>query len=166
MPYNRIGITDNDVRQFCDGLQRAVSQKVFLRSLRRGLGILARDTNARYRRLHPGHKSQKVVYKRLKGGRWKKSRQSIATVATKRRENLVMVHIMSDYRAKWLEKGTAERHTKGYVKVLGVRRGKGRRTGRIRPEWFFKMSQIATAKKVENRITTEIKKEIKKQVKK
>lgn len=160
MSAERFSIDDKEVQRFCRNMQRAAIRKQFLRSVSRGMGLLARDTNARYKRLHPTSKTKRTVYKRLSGGRWKKQRRQIATVATKRRENLVMVHIMGDYRAKWLEKGTRERHTKGYRTAYSTRRGRGRRTGRVRPEWFFKMAQVATARQVEQRIARELDKQI------
>lgn len=165
MSHSRINIDDRELERFCSGLQQAATRKVFLRSVRKGMNLLARDTATRFKRLHPGYK-QKERYRRLKDGRWKKEKGKIATVATRKRENVVMVHIMGDYRAKWFEKGTRARFTRSHRIIGGVRRGKGHRSGRIRPEWFFKMAQVATARQVENKISSEIKKEITKQVKK
>lgn len=61
----------------------------------------------------------------------------------------VIVSIMGDYRVKFFEKGTKERYTKSSkIHRTGVylvkRHGKGRYTGRIQAEYFFRQARNNT----------------------
>ena len=64
--------------------------------------------------------------------------------------NEAKVYLLSDYKLWWFEMGTKERHTRGH-KITGeeyvgkrkylTRSGKGHRTGRIKPLYFFKAAR-------------------------
>lgn len=66
------------------------------------------------------------------------------------------VHIMGDFRLKFFELGTQERHTKSAKSLAGYRRGKGRRTGRIKPLYFFKRAKNTTEPIIFNNINRRI----------
>ena len=82
------------------------------------------------------------------------------------------VHIMGDYMMKWFEMGTKERKTKGW-KIIGQykrrkdgkrrynwRIGKGRRTGRIKPEHLFDRAQKSTESAIYQSMKEGLKQEI------
>lgn len=63
---------------------------------------------------------------------------------------------MGDFRLKFFELGTQERHTKSAKSSAGYRRGKGRRTGRIKPLYFFKRAKNTTEPIIFNNINRRI----------
>lgn len=138
-------------------------------ALRKSANILARQTTKNFQSKINISSKRKVKVKRKKGGeaeRWKR----IATVKVNAKRLYAVVHIMSDFRAKFFEMGTRIRHTKG-IKVTGSyykgkrkylnRKGKGRNTGRIKAGWFFKKAQAETERKVFSVIDENISKAIK-----
>lgn len=90
----------------------------------------------------------------------------------------VKIHILGDFRLKFFEKGTKERHTKNRHILRGVytweksgrkhslREGKGRRTGSIAARWFFKTAQALTEHKIFSEMKERVAKAIERVAKK
>ena len=134
-------------------------------AIRKGLNILARKTTQNFKAKRHGFTERRIKWTTRKG----KEREKILRVATvkadRKDKNVQMVHIMSDFRVKFFEMGTRERRTKGR-KIVGkiyigrrkwlARTGKGRDTGRIKPEWNFRKAQWQTEGKVNGTINKEM----------
>lgn len=166
-----IQVNDRDVQVFLSGVGSGKARNLFLSSVRKGLSVLARQTTANFKaNRRKGWKQRRVKVWNRKGEE-KEKILHVAKTTTNRKEETVKVHIMSDYRVKWLEMGTKERRTKGR-KIVGsyykgkrkylIRQGKGRRTGKVQPEWFFLKAQRQTKDQVEQKINQEMTKAIRK----
>lgn len=158
-------VDDLDLRKVLDRLGEQKTSRMILSSMRKGLNIIAKETTLRFKTNRRGFAGKKVV-KRSRGGKEKEVQLKVAKVVISNKEQTAKVHIMEDYRVKWFESGTKERKTKGRKiyrgywkgkKKLLQRLGKGHRTGRIKPEWFFKKSIRAKEAEAEQKINQEIK---------
>lgn len=159
-----VTVEDSGVRSLLVQLSDKKTSRKLLGAVRRGLNIIAKDTTESFKRLRGGFAERRVTV-RKRGGKTREKIQRVARVVVRPKEDLAKVHIMDDYRVKWFEMGTQDRFTKGR-KVTGSyrlkaggrkylkREGRGRRVGRIRPEWFFKKSIRRTSSAVEKKIAS------------
>lgn len=149
-----------DSRQFdtmVKNLTGPEMKKAILGTLRSGANILKKETEKQFHE-RVNLDGLKVKYTNKKGRevtKWKR----LATVKVDRKELSAKVHIMSDFRTKFFEMGTAERMTKGH-KVTGYyrlrpggrlyrkRSGKGGDRGRIGAGWHFRKAQRLTERKI------------------
>lgn len=160
-------VDDSGVRELLVRLSDKKTSRKLLGAVRRGLNIIAKETTESFKRLRGGFAERRVTVRR-RNGRTREKIRRVARVVVRPKEDLAKVHIMDDYRVKWFEMGTQDRFTKGR-KVTGSyrlkaggrkylkRAGRGRRVGRIRPEWFFKKSirrtESAVQKKIDSGVT-------------
>lgn len=160
-------LDDKEVIAMLDRLNGPEVKKAAIEALRKGGNVLKKQTDANFKATGIRMKTRNKVTIKKKDGKKKTKIRRIATVKVIKKDLMVKVHIMSDYRVKWFEKGTTERHTKGYSyrnnsnkvrKKVGRwgfvynRKGKGRRTGRIGAKWFFRDAQSQTESKIFNDI--------------
>lgn len=164
-------VEDSGVRSLFVQLSDKKTSRKLLGSFRRGLQLIAKETTDSFKRLRGGFTERRVSVRKRGGGTREKIRR-VARVVVRPKEFLAKVHIMDDYRVKWFEMGTRDRFTKGR-KVTGTyrlkgggrrylkRAGKGRRVGKIRPEWFFKKSirrtQSSVSRKIDSGVTEVLK---------
>lgn len=142
-------------------------RKAELSTLRKSANILARETTKRFKE-NINIDNRRVSTINKKGKTVTKIRR-IATVKVHRREMAAKVNILSDFRLKFFEMGTKERHTKGR-KIVGehikkgrkylLRKGKGRRTGRIKAGWYFRSAQQDTERQIFDNMDNLLSKEI------
>lgn len=139
-------VDDYNVRHLLANIGSKKTSRRLLSCIRKGLQIIAKETSDSFKRNRRGFTEVKIR-KKTRAGKKKMVTQKIAKVVVRPKDNVAKVHIMSDYRVKWFEMGTKERETKGRKIVGGrffgkrkviMRSGKGHRTGKIKPEWFFK----------------------------
>lgn len=136
-----ISVNDSDVREIqgkFDELETKKQKKVIKSTLASSANILRKET-----RRQLGAKRGRPRKNLVQGVRMR----AIVTDKTKR----AVVHIMGDYRLKWLELGTAHRYNtykrrnKGGTKEPLKRK---RYTGDMKPTRFFMKAQAASQDKI------------------
>lgn len=124
--------------------------------------ILKKKTDENFQNTSVG--KNMAIYRKTtvtkKSGKKVNKIRRIATVKVLKKDMIVKVHILSDYRVKWFETGTKRRHTEGYMyrnkkfeyfkglRKYYKRKGRGRDTGSIKPEWFFRDAQRQTERPI------------------
>lgn len=163
-------INDRDVQAFLSGLRSKEAAKLFLSAVRKGMNILARQTTANFKANRRKGWKQRRVKRITKSGKEKGKILHVAKTVTNKKEDTVKVHIMEDFRVKWLEMGTKERWTHTHSSTVIDGRGNkqkkeyktinSRYVGKILPEWFFKKAHQQTKDQVVQKINLELKKSI------
>ena len=119
-------------------------KKVHRTALRSATGILVRETRKNFR---------KVVKKPNSRNRWNGRTFSSGIKSSINREATEgKVHILGDFRLKFLELGTVERR----------KRKTGAKTGRITARYFFKRARESKEKEISNSMNSIIEQSIKK----
>lgn len=144
---------DSEIVIFLEKLQGKKFNNACLSGMREGMKILAKKTTANFKSKRRGFRQRKVWNPRKR----KMKILKVATIVTNRKENTVKVHIMADYRVKWLETGTNERTVKHWFGGW-----KRHSAGSVKPEYFFKRAQEETESQVEEKATAEITRRINK----
>jgi hypothetical protein len=165
-----------EILDMLDRLSGPEMKKVELMALRSSANILKKKTDENFLKTGlniPMYKKETIT--RKKTGKQVTKIRRVATVRVKVKDLLSLVHIMSNYLIPWFEFGTNERHTQGYQyrteenkvkRKVGrwgffyQRKGKGRRTGRIKPHWFFKLANDQTEQQIFSNIKNELSKAI------
>lgn len=152
MPQGEVTFDARQVVKMLDRLNGVEMKNAAVSALRKGANILAKKTTSNFRSKIKINAKRTEIIKRGNGKNIKKIRR-IATVKVDKKKLAAKVHIMSDFRLKFFEMGTKERRTKGY-RITGAyykgrrkylrRKGKGRRTGRIKPGWYFRSAMNET----------------------
>lgn len=138
-----------------DRLTGPEMKKAMISTLRSSSNILKRETEAQFHS-RVNLNGYRVTYKK-KNGKERTKTKRLVTVIIDKKKMYAKVHILGDFRAKFFETGTRERHTKGH-KVTGdfrvgkrkylKRTGKGGRRGRIQPGYHFRTAQQLTQEKI------------------
>lgn len=166
---NGIEFESEDVKLMFARLTQKGRNKTFTTALRKAGQILQKETEKKYK-AETGLGNIKV--KVTKKGRERTKTKRIATV-TVTKDLEAKVHIMANYKTKWLEMGTRPRMTKGHKHIgyytlragggarqYKARSGKGGYRGRIGPKMLFRDAKIATEKLVFNSISKQVNEEI------
>lgn len=163
---------DREVMMMFKRLTGPELKKAELAALRSSANILKKRTDLNFKDTKIGLSIRRKEKITRKNGKKINRIRRIATVKVLKKESAAIVHIMSDYRVKWFEKGTKERRTKGYryriasnIYRKGNRRyykkeGAARRTGSIDPRWFFRDAQNQTERQIFDNLDKEISKAI------
>lgn len=129
-------------------------KKAMISTLRSSANILKKETEAQFHS-RVDLNGYKITYQ--KKGREKTKVKRLVTVVINKKDSSAKVHIMGDFRAKFFEKGTKERYTKGHKITdeywVGKRKylrrsGKGGRRGRISAGYYFRTAQQLTERKI------------------
>ena len=149
-----IRVDDKDFQEFLRAMGDKGMENLFRAQIKKAARIMQLDTVARFMRKYNYKGAWKQEIRR-KSGKTKIKTRQVAKVTSKKKggESLVKVHIMDDYRVKWLEMGTKKRHTKGHLNMgyyklrpdakrkFVLRVGKPGYRGFIKPGYFFKAAQ-------------------------
>lgn len=172
---NYMDIDDSSLENFLVSLSSKKTQGMFRTQLKASARIIQMKTVQKFMRKYNYHGAWKQEITRKSGKKKTKTRE-VAKVTSKNKSGLitVKVHIMEDYKVKWLEMGTKKRTTKGrigagYYRLKGnsnrkyfLRVGKPANRGEIIPGKFFESAISVTRNEVKNdwekRLTTVIKK--------
>lgn len=169
-PY--LKFDDKQIMMMLDNLSGPELKKAGLSALRAGGNILKKRTDENFKRTGIKMDLQRKEKITRKSGKEVTKIRRIATVKVIKKDMIVKVHIMSDFRVKFFEKGTKKRFTKGYryrnekhAYWKGKRKyyrkeGRGRYTGSIEPEWFFRDAQMQTERRIFDNIDKELSKAI------
>jgi hypothetical protein len=143
-------------------------KKAVFGALRKSANILKKATDKAFK---AGTKLDgETVHYRVGGEKAQKKIRGIAKTVIDRKNYLAKVHIMGDFRAKYFEKGTKVRYTKGRKitgqarrgkRIINVRTGKGRKTGNIKAQWIFKSTKQATERRIFDNMEKQLIKAIK-----
>lgn len=113
-----VDLDDHEVREFLEIIGRKDLEKIFRVQIKKSARILQNETISRFmaKYNYKGAWKQEI---RRKSGKTKIKTRKVAKVTSKKKggESLVKVHIMDDYRVKWLEMGTKKRYTKGHLNI-------------------------------------------------
>lgn len=170
-----IDIDDSELEDFLKALGTEKTQDLFRVQMKASARILQKKTiqNFMSKYNYRGAWKQEIT---RKSGKKKTKTRHVAKVTSKKKEGkvIVKVHIMEDYKIKWLEMGTDKRYTKGRLNVgyfrlradsnrkYFLRIGKPMNRGKIIPGKFFEDAISVTQNDVNNdlekRLTTVIKK--------
>lgn len=150
----------NDVKIEDKGLIESLSKiddedevkAMMLKALSKGASVLQSYTKALYKSYMPTADT-----KMIKG-----IKKKVDKAYTE-----VMVTLMGDYRNKWFEKGTQERHKKSnqidhYWGKKAVFKKNGSSTGRIKGKYFFRDSQNAKDKEIQDTMNKTLEDEMRK----
>ncbi|MDR1582069.1 MAG: hypothetical protein LBS55_02230 [Prevotellaceae bacterium] len=153
----QIEVDASQVEEMLSALSGNEKKKVSLSVLRKSASILKKETDRRF--TTETNLDGKTVNYSIDGRKVSKKISGIAKVAVDKKEYSAKIHIMSDFRAKFFEKGTKIRYTKGR-KVTGyhtlrrggrkykTRTGKGRTTGSMVGKWIFRAAKQATERRI------------------
>ena len=165
-------VDDRQVIMMFNRLTGPEAKKAELIALRNSGNILKKKTDENFKSTGINMELRRKEQITKKNGKTVNKIRRIATVKVIKKDMIVKVHIMSDFRVKFFEKGTKKRHTKGYryrneehVYRKGRRKyykkdGKGRNTGSIKPRWFFRDAQSQTERKIFDNMDKELSKAI------
>lgn len=127
--------------------------KVYRKALTEGAKILQKEAKNKLRQIY----GRAVTHKNWWNG--KTLQQGIKVSPQKNIEkDGVKVHIMSDFRLKFFESGTKERHTSGHNgatvrgKIPSYRQHKAHSTGHIKASNFFTLSKLHTESQIFGRM--------------
>ena len=140
-------IDDTSMVVFLNKLEDKKFNNACLSGIREGMKILAKKTTDNFKSKRRGFRQRKVWNPRKR----KMKILKVATIVVNRKVNTVKVHILADYRVKWMETGTDERTVKhwfGGWKIHSV--------GSVKPEYFFKRAQEEVHDQVIEKATAEI----------
>lgn len=164
-------VDSREVMAMFNKLEGLELKKAELLALRNSANILKRKTDDNFRKTGINLALRRKDTVTRKSGKQKTKIRRIATVKVVRKDMIAKVHILSDYRVKWFETGTNERHTQGYsyrteknkvrrrVGRWGFfyqRKGRGRSTGAIKPHWFFRLAQSQTERQIFDNMENEL----------
>lgn len=138
---------DSEVVIFLERLQGKKFNNACLFGIREGMKILAKKTTDNFKSKRRGFRQRKVWNPRKR----KMKILKVATIVVNRKVNTVKVHILADYRVKWLETGTDERTVKHWFGGW-----KSHSVGSVKPEYFFKRAQEEVNDQVNEKATAEI----------
>lgn len=169
---NHVKVNDQEVRTFLIKLNSRGLTKEALSAIRKGLNILAKQTTKNFKaNRRKKFKMQRKAYV-TKSGKLKTKILRVARVTTNKKENTVKVHIMDDYRVKWMEMGTDKRYTNVHTSYRIDGRGNKVRVryttssslyrGQVPEERFFRKAKIQTEAQVRKKIEEEMANAIKK----
>lgn len=114
-----------------------LKKKTFTTALRKAANILRKQTVTNLRQ---------IVKRTRSKNRWNgKTLESGIRIKIAKSAQAAKVHIMSDFRLKFFEMGTADRYV---TKVKGRKLKKQRYTGKIEPKRFFQKAKAATESQV------------------
>lgn len=168
---NKLGITvdDSELKSFVDSLSIRKTKELYRKAIKKAAFIVKDETVRLFSRRYKYKGAWKQAITRKSGKKAIKTREA-AKVTSKVNggDVTVKVHIMEDYRVKWLEKGTKSRYTKGH-RTLGrirvgstygrsyvISSGKPERRGRTDAGWFFKEAKQRKKKAVQYAIQKNI----------
>lgn len=177
----KVEIDDREIKEFLQKVGSRDALKKYRSGIKAAARILRNDTIRRFRSMYNYNNplQQKITRTpRRKINTLKeitKNRQ-IAKVTSKIKSDVVTVkvHIMDDYRVKWLEMGTQGRYTKGRKNIgyyrlrpdsrrkYVLRVGKPQWRGRITPGKFFAAAKRSKEQDVKKDIWKRISKIIRK----
>lgn len=167
-------VDDSQFMQLARSLTGPQIKRAYRRQLKKSAEMLkketdrlfAENTHLSYRKIDITDRKGRILKKASAG------RATVRIYVGKKDMPHAKVHIMGDYMMKWFEMGTKERKTKGW-KIIGQykkndngakwynwRIGKGRRTGRIKPEHLFDRAQKATESAIFQSMKEGVKQEI------
>lgn len=134
-----IEVDDRQVMALLDDLTGREVQRVERQVLRQSGSMLIKQTRANLRASVRNTNKRSRFGKSMQSGVKQRIIKNDGDFESK-------VHIMGDFRLKFFELGTQERHTKSAKAISNgdrtrYRTGKGRRTGRIKPIYFFKRAK-------------------------
>lgn len=168
---NKLGITidDSELKSFVNSLSVKKTKELYRKAIKKAAFILRDETVRRFSRKYKYKGVWKQAITRKSGKQAVKTREAAkVTSKIKGGEVNVKVHIMEDYRVKWLEKGTKNRYTKGHRTIGRIRvrsnygrsyvisSGKPERRGRTDAGWFFKEARQQKKKAVQYAIQKNI----------
>lgn len=158
MAAGQMVVEKDEITQMLKRLSSNELRKAELSTLRKSANILARETTKRFKE-NINIDNRRVSTINKKGKNVTKIRR-VATVKVHRGKIEAKVNIMSDFRLKFFEMGTKERHTKGHKIIGNFRKGKGRRTGSIKAGWYFRSAQQDTERQIFDNMDNLLSKEI------
>ena len=151
-----VEIDDREIRAFLASLTSKQITELYRRGLKKSAFILRKETIQRFSKEYnyKGKWKQKIT---RKSGKERIKTREVAKVTSKKKggDIIVKVHIMDDYRVKWLEMGTRNRYTKGRLNVgysrsggrkYILRLGKPQRRGRVSEGRFFRAARLSKHK--------------------
>lgn len=170
---NGIEFDSEEVKLMFARLTQKGRNRTFTTALRKAGQILQKETEKKYK-AETGLGNIKV--KVTKKGKERTKTKRIATVVVSK-DLEAKVHIMANYKTKWLEMGTKPRMTKGHKHIgyytvrdggrkFKARSGKSAYRGRIGPKLLFRDAKIATEKRVFQSISDQVNAEIVRMAKK
>ena len=146
---NNIEVDNHAVLAMFAELDEKRRKQVYRSTLTASAAILVKQTKSNLR---------SVVSRTRTKNRWNgKTLESGVKKKISRDAKEAKVHIMGDFRLKFFEKGTKDRHTKGrkikgsyYVggRKYKSRTGKGGNRGRIAANYFFRAAKQATERQI------------------
>lgn len=174
-----IDLDDREVRAFLEALYGKEAPRLYQVQLKKSARILQKKTIQNFRKEYNYSGAWKQEIKR-RSGKTKTKVRRIARIASKRKDGVVTVkvHIMDDYKVKWLEMGTKLRHTKGRLivgkyrlrpnakRTYNLRVGKPADRGQIEPGRFFESAKRTSEEPMKASISKGIKEAISKAYKK
>lgn len=162
-------VDTSELMDFIDNLSIQKTIELYRKGIKKSAQILRNETIRQFSQdfHYKGAWKQEVT---RKSGKKKIKTREVAKVTSKTRNGdvTVKVHIMEDYRVKWLEMGTKKRFTKGYRNVgyfklrndsnrkYIARTGKPLNRGTIQPGKFFEEARRKKMKEVESSIQDNI----------
>lgn len=162
-------VDTSELMDFIDNLSIQKTIELYRKGIKKSAQILRNETIRQFSEdfHYKGAWKQEVT---RKSGKKKIKTREVAKVTSKTRNGdvTVKVHIMEDYRVKWLEMGTDRRFTKGRVlssvsiRNKGITRkyiaraGKRLNRGIIQPGKFFEEARRKKMKEVESSIQDNI----------
>lgn len=161
--YGAIGIDSSGLEGFLSALGSKKMQNRLRAQLKASARIIQLKTLQKFMAKYNYHGAWKQETTRKSGKKRTKTRE-VAKVTSKNKSGLitVKVHIMDDYKVKWLEMGTKQRTTKGRIRAGYYRRrpdsnrkyflrvGKPANRGKIIPGRFFESAVSVTQNEVSN----------------
>lgn len=155
-----IDLDDSEIRDFLAKLKDPSKTRLLKVQLKKSMAPMVKMTTEQFRKKYKsvGRWEAQVTKK----GKIKKKIMRVAKAITKLKNGFLFgkVHIMDNYKVKWLEMGTDERQTKGhrnigYYKLSPtakrkyiLRTGKPGYRGYVKPGNFFRKSKGLTFGKV------------------
>lgn len=156
-----INIDDREVDDLLSCFRSKKTMNLYRVQMKASARILQRKTiqNFMVKYNYNGVWKQEVI---KKSGKKRTKTRSVAKVTSKAKSGdiTVKVHILDDYKVKWLEMGTRERYTKGHLNIgyyrlkdsarrrYFLRVGKPGYRGKITPGFFFGKSINMTEGKI------------------
>lgn len=127
MTNGDIRVDDREVIKALANLSFKQMNKAYRTGMKKSLDPILKQTKANLRSSGIKHVNRAYIGKN--GKKYKSMLQGVKTSVYigNNEDSYGKVHIMGEFRLKWFEKGTSERHTR-----------KGWNRGSISPKWFFR----------------------------
>ncbi len=152
-----MSVDDSELQRLLLAMSGNDILKLYRRNIKKAARVLQDETIRIFKSKYNYKGAWRHKVRKKSGERMKTRRIARVTSKIKSGNVIVKVHIMDDYRAKWLEMGTRNRYTKGrragYYKLradakrrYALHVGKPARRGRINEGRFFRLAQTRKSK--------------------